>query len=157
MLYLGLIPLIAGSDLIVKSGIERMGAEEFPRDIAGTKGRVQFRKLHNSGFPMGALREFPELIHCLPLAVSSIMLFRISLLLPRRGHSLEKLGLSAALGGALSNLFDRFFRGHVVDYLYVELPLVNRIVFNLGDVFIALGALLTGAGRARGGKRLGTH
>ena len=49
------------------------------------------------------------------------------------------------LGGASSNLFDRFFRGYVVDYLYVDKAPVNKVIFNLGDVFIAFGTLMAGA------------
>ena len=48
------------------------------------------------------------------------------------------------IGGAFSNLFDRFFRGYVVDYLYIDKEPVSKVIFNLGDVFIAAGTVLAG-------------
>ena len=48
------------------------------------------------------------------------------------------------IGGACSNLFDRFFRGYVVDYLYINKEPASKVIFNLGDVFIAGGTVLAG-------------
>ena len=61
-------------DLVLKNGVEALPDRSFPRDVPGTGGKVQLRKLHNPGFPMGALKEKPELVRCLPLAVTSALL-----------------------------------------------------------------------------------
>ncbi len=145
MIYLGIIAVAVVPDLILKSAIERLPDESFPRELPGSGGRLQLRKLHNMGFLMGFLRQYPELVRGLPLAVASVILLRFSLRLPCKGSRLEKAGLAAVLGGAASNLFDRFFRGYVVDYLYVDVRPLNKIIFNIGDLFIALGMLLSGA------------
>ena len=46
------------------------------------------------------------------------------------------------IGGALSNLYDRVFRGYVVDYFSVQWKGLKKVVFNLGDMFIFLGAMM---------------
>ena len=48
------------------------------------------------------------------------------------------------LAGALSNLYDRWVRGSVTDYISFvsrRVKSVQRIVFNLGDVFILIGGV----------------
>jgi len=153
MFYYCLMALIPALDLALKSGIEAAPDESYPREVRGTGGKVQFRKLHNPGFPMGALKEKPELVRCLPLAVTSALLLKLSSMLPWRGKKLQKLGLSLCVGGSASNLFDRFFRRYVVDYLFVDVKPLNRLVFNLGDVSIASGAMLSAVGAFLPGKK----
>ena len=52
-----------------------------------------------------------------------------------------RLGLALLAGGGLSNQLDRYRKGYVVDYFsFRQLP---QVVFNLGDIGIFLGALLT--------------
>ena len=144
MFYAALIALTSVLDLALKSGVESQPDTSYPKEVKGTGGLVQVRKLHNEGFPMGIMKEKPELVRCLPLAVASSLLLRLSCLLPRKGNHLEKAGLACMIGGASSNLFDRFFRGYVVDYLYIDKEPVSRVIFNLGDVFIAAGTVLAG-------------
>ena len=61
-----------------------------------------------------------------------------------RGNSTLKAGLALLLGGAYSNTYDRLTRRYVVDY--VSFPVKNqrfrRIVFNISDFCILIGALL---------------
>ena len=66
----------------------------------------------------------------------------LSMLLVRKGCGIQKVGLSMVLGGALSNLYDRFKRGYVVDYFSFSLPGIKKVVFNLGDLFVFLGTAL---------------
>jgi len=143
MIWFILIAVLAVLDLTVKHGIEAMPDEKLPRDIPGTKGKAQIRKLHNDGFPLGVFRDYPELVRCLPLLVTSVLTARLSLLLPKKGKTFEKLGLALTIGGAVSNLFDRFYRRYVVDYLHVSAGPLKKIIFNLGDVLIALGAVVS--------------
>ena len=49
------------------------------------------------------------------------------------------LGLSAVLGGAVGNLIDRVFNGHVVDMF--EFKFMEFAIFNVADIFITLGGL----------------
>lgn len=47
------------------------------------------------------------------------------------------IGFSLILGGGISNLFDRIFRGYVVDYISLKTS-----AFNFADVLIIIGAVL---------------
>ena len=49
------------------------------------------------------------------------------------------LGLAAVLGGAVGNLIDRVFAGHVVDMF--EFKFIEFAIFNVADIFITLGGL----------------
>jgi len=49
------------------------------------------------------------------------------------------LGLAAVLGGAVGNLIDRVFYGHVIDMF--EPVFVNFAIFNIADIFITLGGI----------------
>lgn len=45
------------------------------------------------------------------------------------------------LGGGISNLLDRVFRGYVVDYIDINY-LIKYPIFNLADILIVIGVLL---------------
>ncbi len=145
ILYSAISGIGLAADLVMKNGIEALPDKDFPRDVPGTKGKVRLEKLHNPGFPMGTLSSRPELVRGFPLFVVSLLSGRFLLLLRERGHVTEKLGLAAVIGGGLSNVFDRIFRGYVVDYLHVKAGPMDRIIFNLGDAMIAGGSALIGA------------
>jgi len=52
------------------------------------------------------------------------------------------VGLSLILGGALGNLWDRLFSGHVVDFFDFYVGSYHWPAFNIADSAIVLGALL---------------
>ena len=51
-----------------------------------------------------------------------------------------RIGISIMAGGALSNMLERMFLGHVVDW--IPFIFVKDLMFNLADVEIAVGALI---------------
>lgn len=51
-------------------------------------------------------------------------------------------GLSLVLGGAIGNLFDRLWHGHVVDFISVHWGGAYFPAFNIADSAITLGAIL---------------
>jgi signal peptidase II len=55
------------------------------------------------------------------------------------------VGLSLVLGGGLMNLYDRCEHGAVTDYFSFKKKngKTGHLVFNLSDMFIFLGSLLT--------------
>jgi signal peptidase II len=55
---------------------------------------------------------------------------------------LEALGYSLILGGAVGNLIDRSFRGHVIDYLDFFWQSWHWPAFNLADIGIVGGAAM---------------
>jgi signal peptidase II len=54
------------------------------------------------------------------------------------------VGFAAVTGGALGNLFDRFTRGYVVDFLEFHLGFFTWPAFNVADTAITVGVLLMG-------------
>ena len=78
----------------------------------------------------------------LVLTIAATVLFGLSF--GTRGNNLLRVGLAFLLGGAFSNTYDRLKRKYVVDYLSfgVKWKKLRRIVFNVSDFCIIIGALL---------------
>ena len=53
---------------------------------------------------------------------------------------IEFISLILVLTGGFGNLIDRIFRGHVIDF--VNINLFNFPVFNIADIYITLGAII---------------
>lgn len=97
--------------------------------------------LHNKGFAGSRLKEKPEavkVIHTIILAVFGVLCVALGYF--KKGNELTALGLSLILGGGASNLYDRWKKGHVTDYL--GLPVAKKLVFNFSDLCIFAGAVL---------------
>ena len=75
------------------------------------------------------------------LAAALTVLFVVTL--GNAGKELLKWGLTLLLGGAYSNTYDRLVRKYVVDYVSFNVPFgLRKVIFNIGDFCILLGALL---------------
>lgn len=53
---------------------------------------------------------------------------------------LQCLAISLILGGALGNLYDRLFLGHVIDFIHLYYEQYHWPIFNLADSAVCLGA-----------------
>ncbi|MEY8354120.1 signal peptidase II [Lachnospiraceae bacterium 54-53] len=140
MVFIGFIVLLAVLDLCIKGFIEEQKETDFPKELNGSGGKILLYKNHNAGFSFGCLKEHKELVQMIPLAVAAFIGGMLVSLLQGKGRILEKLALSIALGGAVSNLYDRLVRHYVVDYFSIQYGRLKKVVFNLGDIFIFLGA-----------------
>ena len=78
------------------------------------------------------------------VSFSVLALVVVSALLWKHSHSLSTttIGLSLILGGAMGNLWDRMFTGHVVDFLDFYVGSYHWPAFNVADSAIVMGALL---------------
>ena len=78
------------------------------------------------------------------VSFSVLALIIVSALLWKNSHSLSTttIGLSLILGGAMGNLWDRMFTGHVVDFLDFYLGSYHWPAFNVADSAIVVGAVL---------------
>lgn len=144
MIY-GLISLLtAAADLLLKQAIEEQEADRFPRPMEGTKGKIWLYRNHNAGFPFGFMKKYGELVRTVPLVVTSMMAGMLMVLQERKGNVLRKLAFAVAIGGSVSNLYDRYRRRYVVDYFSLQFGPLKKVVFNLGDicVFAGTGMLL---------------
>ena len=133
---------IAALDQGMKSEIEQEEGGEFPRDLPGARGMIRVHRNHNYGFPFGFLKEKPRMVTAVPLAVASAVAGALSMLLARKGSAAQKIGLTMVLGGAVSNLYERFKRGYVVYYFSFSVKWIQKVGFNLGDIAVFLGSAL---------------
>lgn len=130
-------------DLALKNQIEAQDAAEFPKDLKESKGWIRLYRNHNPGFSFGFFKEWPKAVEMIPLCFTSALAGAWTYLMGRRGRFVEKLALTLALAGGISNLYDRMKRGYVVDYFSIQWKALKKVVFNLGDIFILTGAALT--------------
>lgn len=142
-----LAAIILLADLQIKSVVEEADPADFPKELEAFKGFIILRRSHNAGFPMGILKDKPELVKILPLTVLSGVAGIFLWLFPRKGHALEKAGASLVLAGGISNLWDRWKRGYVVDYFSFRIKKLEKIVFNIGDMAVFAGAAVMLAGQ----------
>lgn len=143
MRYTGLVAGLFGLDLFCKEKIEAQKPETFPRELEGSGGKIRLYRNHNHGFCFGFLKERPELVKAVPLAMTSAAGGILTWLLthPKKSTRTQKLGFTLVTAGGLSNLFDRLFRGYVIDYFSFEVKGLKKVVFNLGDLFLFAGSL----------------
>lgn len=108
------------------------------REIGRWGGWLRLERFHNSVGAFG-----------LPLGRALLPLSGLALALSTLGRRLSPLGAGLMLGGGLSNFWERWKRGWVLDYLHfpkAPKPL-RRYVYNLADFAIFLGALLLLTGK----------
>ena len=60
----------------------------------------------------------------------------------RKTRGIEKYSFLIILGGALGNVFDRFFYSAVPDFIDIHYQNFHWFIFNVADIFITLGVLL---------------
>ena len=88
------------------------------------------------------MQEKKELLKTISCVMLGLISFLFLIILPRKGRKVFKLGLSFALGGAISNVTDRLQKGYVVDYFSFKWKKLRSIIFNLADISIFLGSAL---------------
>lgn len=142
MIFVLLIAAVLLIDLGIKDTIEKEDPSIFPKTAEGTKGLLMLHRNHNQGLPFGALKEKTELVKQLPLAVVSAVGGIFVWLFPNKGYIPEKTGLALIIGGGLSNLYDRMKRGYVVDYFSIQWKGLKKVVLNLGDICVFMGAAI---------------
>lgn len=133
-------------DMLMKYAVESsLDAKE---ERYAFKKKLILRRVYNKGFCMNRLDNKPEVVkYTSAYATVLVTIYQMFTLLKKKECLLKKIGLSLLSAGAWSNTFDRWFRGHVVDYLGIpsEKKEVERITFNLADVFIAVGGVIVTA------------
>lgn len=154
--YLSTIAGIFFGDLWIKERIEKSGTDgrgnvvepkaegEAPVPKTLLNGRMLIRKYHNRGAMLNLGQGQRIVVVALSVGLSAVMAAVFVCSLGQKGNHLLRLGLSLLLGGAFSNTYDRLKRRYVVDYLTfnVKWKPLGRVVFNLSDFCIMIGALL---------------
>lgn len=142
MIYVFLAATIFLADFFIKKRIDETRELQEESDVCG--GRLILRKYYNKGAALDFLEGNPRLVRLVASGVLLALCGMAALVSGKKGNWGEKLGLSMILGGGASNLYDRVKKGHVVDYFSFKsrFPKVQRVIFNISDLFIFLGSLL---------------
>jgi signal peptidase II len=106
-----------------------------PQTLPLLPGFFHFTYVVNTGAAFSLFNNGVNWLKWLSLFVS-IGLIGLGLFGPR-ANRWEQVGYGFILGGALGNGIDRFFSGHVVDF--IDFRVIQFPVFNLADVFINVG------------------
>lgn len=130
-------------DFLIKSYMDKKYARnvQHPR----LNSRIILEKYYNKGAALNLLNKQPKilrLIHTIILVIVGIIYY-FSIRCQKR--QIATTGLALMLGGGLSNLFDRYTKGHVVDYFRINIgpKWLRNIIFNISDFCIFIGALLS--------------
>ncbi len=128
--------LVIVLDQIVKYWVQHNLAEH--NSFVFIPGFISILHQHNTGMAFSLFAENPALMRILAsvlVVVLSFVAYRL-----RNQRALVGIAFAFILGGAYSNLIDRYMLGYVVDY--INLLFVDFAVFNLADVALNIGALL---------------
>ncbi len=143
MRYLLIAALIFRLDQYYKRSVEQKMKPGRDAKIAAG-GKILIRRVENKGIAGGFFSSKAPYVKVVSTAVAGLAGLRFLTLLPMRRRVLKKISYAFLLGGAASNLYDRWMRGSVTDYISVvdrRVKGLSRVVFNLADVFIVLGGL----------------
>ncbi len=142
MIYILIAVGIFTLDFYIKRRIDK--ERKLGEESGICKNRIILRKYYNSGAMLDFLGKWPRLVKILCGLVMIVLCGFFALLLRKKGNRGLKLGLAFIIGGGASNLYDRFKTGHVVDYFSFRsrFSRLQRIIFNISDLFIFLGTLL---------------
>lgn len=91
----------------------------------------------------------------LALFVSAVIFFWIKKLPPTERW--VAIALAMILGGALGNVIDRVFLGHVIDFIHLYYEQWSWPIFNLADSAISVGVAMLILDGLFGGKKTGDH
>lgn len=142
MIYLTITVGIFLLDFFLKRHIDKKYARKVkhPR----LNGKVILEKYYNNGAAFNLLAQKPALMRALHTAILLVIGVVYYLALRVSGRPLTKTGLAFLCGGGASNLYDRYTKGHVVDYFHLNLgsKRLRQIIFNVSDFFVFIGALL---------------
>lgn len=105
---------------------------------------INFTLVKNEGIAFGLFHDGGNLKNIVLIIITSIatvmlIFFHLSM---KNASILKTFLLALVFGGAIGNLYDRIFRGYVVDFIDVYLGSFHWPVFNLADTFITIGLII---------------
>ena len=146
MIYVLLAAAVFLLDFAIKSYVDK----KYARKVRHPKlnGTIVIEKYYTKGAVLNFLEKSPGVMQALHTAVMAVAGGLAVLLSKCRGKKLCKTGLAMLFGGGLSNLYDRYTKGHVVDYFHINIgpKWLRNVIFNLSDFFIFIGVILAAVG-----------
>jgi len=142
LLFLIFTILLLCIDIGVKTCVESNITKGEEREFV--KGTILVRKVYNKGFALNAFDHDPELVKKITTYMAGFLFIYQLLTLFQRGQRLKKFGLALLTAGAWGNVFDRWVRGYVIDFIgfRTKWKKVTEITFNFADFFIFIGSML---------------
>lgn len=143
MIYITITAAIFALDYFIKKYIDKKYARKVKHPHLG--GKVYIEKFYNNGATLNLLAKHPKAMTCIHSTVMFFVAVCYYFVMRLSGRQLTKAGLAMLAGGGLSNLYDRYTKHHVVDYIRFGFgpKWFRRIIFNVSDFFVFIGALLT--------------
>lgn len=126
-------------ELCIKNHIEK--TKPLNEEVPIIKDKLSIQYTQNKGAFYSTFEDKSKIICGLSSGFLAVMCIIYSLILSKKGNNITKLGLSLVISGGLSNVYDRIKRKYVVDYIYWDK--LKKIIFNLADVFIFIGGIIT--------------
>lgn len=138
MWYILIAGMIIVAELKIKNKMNKRNARKDKKEILG--GHITLETYHNTGMCMSVLHKKKKLVLTITSTMLGILTIFFFTQLPKKDNKMMKLGLAFVLGGAYSNVIDRFRLGYVIDYF--SFRKLKKIVFNLADMFIFVGGMM---------------
>ena len=102
---------------------------------------LNFSLVWNSGIGFGILQIEANIFYLLiSIIITAINLILIYWMLTSLNY-LESIFISIILGGALGNLFDRYYYSSVPDFIDLHYESFHWFTFNIADIFITVGII----------------
>jgi signal peptidase II len=102
---------------------------------------LNFSLVWNSGIGFGILQLEANIFYLLiSIIITVINLILIYWMLTSSNY-VESIFISIILGGALSNLFDRYYYSSVPDFIDLHYESFHWFTFNIADIFITIGII----------------
>ena len=102
---------------------------------------LNFSLVWNSGIGFGILQIEPNIFYfTISIIITAINLILIYWMLTSTNY-LESIFISIILGGALGNLFDRYYYSSVPDFIDLHYESFHWFTFNIADIFITIGII----------------
>jgi signal peptidase II len=102
---------------------------------------LNFSLVWNSGIGFGILQLEANIFYILiSIIITVINLILIYWMLTSSNY-LESIFISIILGGALGNLFDRYYYSSVPDFIDLHYESFHWFTFNIADIFITIGII----------------
>ena len=127
-------------DQCLKKWIERN--KKVNKKCSVLNGKIMITNHHNKGAMFNFLEKKPNFIKGIACVTLGYVIFLLRKILLREKAYLTKFGICMVLGGGLSNVYDRLKYGYVVDYFIINYKKLKKVILNVADVFIFIGAFL---------------
>jgi signal peptidase II len=101
---------------------------------------LNFYLIWNKGIAFGLFSFNESLIYNSVSLIIGLIIIAI-LILIIKSEDIRKYAFLLVLGGALGNLYDRFYYSAVPDFIDFHIGEIHWFVFNVADIFITLGVI----------------